>query len=262
MSCLYLCEKKGMNDKMQDFAGKTFLIAGASSGIGKNAAEYLTRNTGANVVLVARRTQIITEMAHLLPGNNYALKYDFLDLEHIGTLFAACETHNLKLDGIVYSAGIAPLYALKDQDTECTLNTVKINALAFAEIAKGALNASCMSDQASIVAISSIVSMATTNRQSAYASSKVMLNTYVKYFAKEALGKFRVNAILPGVVETEMYQKLREQSRGLDVKTKQNQPLGIISVEKVSKMIAYLLSEDSAYMTGSLVQMDGGFLLR
>lgn len=247
---------------MQDFKGKTFLIAGASSGIGKNAAEYLTQNMGANVVLVARRAQVITEMAELLPGNNYAITYDFLDLEHIGTLFAECEANNLKLDGIVYSAGIAPLYALRDQDTERTLDTVKVNALAFAEIAKGALNASCMSDQASIVAISSIVSMVTTNRQSAYASSKAMLNTYVKYFAKEALGKFRVNAVLPGVVETEMYQKLRGQSHALDEKTKQNQPLGIIPVEKISKFISYLLSEDSAYMTGSLVQMDGGFLLR
>lgn len=247
---------------MPDLLGKTFLIAGASSGIGKGTAEYLTKNMGANVILVARRTRIITELAHKLPGNNHAFTYDFSDLEHIGTIFEKCESRKLYLDGIVYSAGIAPLYALKDHDTEDTMNAIKINALAFAEMAKAVLNTNCVRKQSSIVAISSVVSIATTNRQSAYASSKAMLNTYVKYFAKEALGKYRVNAILPGIVETEMYQKLREQSTNLDEKTKQNQPLGIIPVEKISKLIAYLLSEDSSYMTGSLIQMDGGFLLK
>lgn len=247
---------------MSDLSGKTFLIAGASSGIGKGTAEYLTKKMGANVVLVARRTDIISELAQILPGNNYAVTYDFLDLEHVGNIFAECECQKIYLNGIVYSAGIAPLYSLQDNDMACTLDTMKINALAFAEMAKAVLNTNCVRKQSSIVAISSVVSIATTNRQSAYASSKAMLNTYVKYFAKEALGKYRVNAILPGIVETEMYQKLREQSENLDEKAKQNQPLGIIPVEKISKLIAYLLSEDSSYMTGSLIQMDGGFLLK
>lgn len=153
------------------------------------------------------------------------------------------------------------MYALKDNDTERTMDTMKINALAFAEIAKGVLNSSCMHEQASIVAISSIVSIAVTNRQSAYAASKAMLNMYVKYFAKEALGKYRVNAILPGAVETEMYQELRKQSTDFENKMKRNYPLGVIPAEKISKLIAYLLSEDSSYITGSLFQMDSGFLL-
>lgn len=250
-----------MND-INNFSGKTFLIAGASSGIGKHMAEYLTQALGANVVLIARRTSIISEMAIELPGSNYAITYDFRDLEHVGSIFAECRQRGIYLDGLVYSAGTAPLYALKDHDTESTMDTIKVNALAFAEIAKVVLNTACMRNQASIVAISSITSLIVTNRQSAYAASKAMLNTYVKYFAKEALGKYRVNAILPGVVKTEMYQKLREQSEKLDEKTKKNQPLGIIPPEKVSRMAAYLLSEDAAYITGSLIRMDGGLLLK
>lgn len=246
---------------MSSFSGKTFMIAGASSGIGRNAAEFLTRSLGANVVLVARRTNIITELAKTLPGNNYAITCDFLDLERIGDIFTECEQQKIYLDGIVYSAGIAPLYALKDNDAECTIDTMKINALAFAEMAKESLNSACMHEQASVVAISSIVSRAVTNRQSAYAASKSMLNTYVKYFAKEALGRYRVNAILPGAVETEMYQELRKQSTDFENKMKRNYPLGVIPAEKISKLIAYLLSEDSSYITGSFFQMDSGFLL-
>ncbi len=246
---------------MKEFSGKTFLIAGASSGIGKSAAEYLTKELGANVVLVARREEVLQKLASALPGNNLAVAYDFMDLEHVREIFEQCEKAGIMLDGCIYSAGIAPLFTLKENETEHMLETMTINALAFAEIGKCLLNSGCVKEGASVVAISSIVSMVTTNRQSAYAASKSMLNTYVKYFAKEALGKLRVNAVLLGAVETELIEKLREKSENFDEKMKKNYPLGIIPVEKVSKLIKYLLSDDSSYMTGSLVQMDGGFLV-
>lgn len=247
---------------MNEFSGKNFLVAGASSGIGKSTAEYLTKELGANVVLVARREEILRKLASELPGNNLAVAYDFMDLEHVGTVFDECEKAGIMLDGCVYSAGVAPLFALMENDTERMLETMTINALAFAETAKCLLKAECVKEGASVVAISSIVSMAVTNRQSAYAASKSMLNTYVKYFAKEALGKLRVNAVLPGIVETEMYQKLREQSDHLDEKTKKNQPLGIIPADRISKMAAFLLSDSADFITGSLFHVDGGFLLK
>lgn len=247
---------------MGQFTGKTFLIIGASSGIGKNTAEFLTEEMDASVVLAARRKDIITGMAKSLPGNNLAVVQDVTDLEHVGNIFEECEACGISLDGMVYSAGIAPLFSIEENDTASMLDTIKVNALAFAELGKYMLTSSCVNKDSSIVAVSSVVSLATTYRQSAYAASKAMLNTYVKYLAKEAIGRLRVNAVLPGVVETEMYQKLREQSENLDEKTRKNQPLGIIPPDKVSRLIAYLLSEDAEYITGSLFLMDGGFLLK
>lgn len=247
---------------MNKLIDKTYMVIGASSGIGKGIAEYLTQELGANVVLVARRKEIITELAQNFPGKNMAISCDIRELERIGDIFSECERAGVCLDGIVYSAGVAPLCALKDNDAENVLDTIKVNALGFAEVAKYLLNTKCVVKGASVVAISSVVSQVTTNRQSTYASSKAMLNTYVKYFAKEALGKMRVNAVLPGIVETEMYERLREQSENLDEKTKKNQPMGIIPIDRVAKLVAFLLSDDSDYMTGSLVFLDGGFLLR
>lgn len=247
---------------MARFSGKTFLVAGASSGIGKNVSEYLTKEAGANVVLVARRSEIISKLAEILPGNNYAITYDFSDLENIGDIFNECLKNNIELDGVVYSVGIAPLYMMKDNDSEKAIATMTVNALAFAEMGKYMLDSKCMKKNASIVVISSIISLIVTNRQSAYAASKAMLNTYVKYLAKEALGKMRVNAILPGVVETELYQKLKSLSENLEEKTKKDQPLGIIPPEKISKMVEYLLSEDAEFVTGSFFTIDGGFLVK
>lgn len=247
---------------MWDFSGKTFLITGASSGIGKSIAEYLTRELNANVVMIARRKDILDEMCQCLPGENLAIGYDLRDISNISSIFEICEKENVNLDGLVYSAGVAPLYALKDNDVDNMLDTMKINALAFAEICKGFLNSSIINKGASIVAISSVVSVATTNRQSAYAASKSMLNSYVKYMAKEALGKIRVNAILPGIVETEMTQQLRIKSENYDEKMKRNSPLGVITKDKLSKLVAYLLSDDAEFFTGSLLVMDSGFLLK
>lgn len=247
---------------MLNLCDKNYIIVGASSGIGKNVAKFLTENCGANVILVARREDIITKMAYELKGDNFAIKYDLEDLENIEYIFEICHKNGYKLDGMVYSAGVSPLFNIAENDVKLMEKVMKVNVLAFVELGKYMLNDKYSNKGASIVAISSIVSLLTTNRQSVYAASKAMLNTYVRYLAKEAIGKMRVNAILPGVVETEMYLELKQKSQNLDEKTKQNQPLGIIPVEKISKMVLYLLSDDASYITGSLFNMDGGYLIR
>ena len=175
---------------MNEVQNKTYLIVGASSGIGKGIAEYLTTEIGANVVLVARRYEIIKELAENLPGNNYAIACDISVLENVEKIFDECEEKNIGIDGVVYAAGIAPLFSLKDNNRTEMLQTMNVNALAFAEVASCMLNAKCIKENCSVVAISSIVSQTVTNRQSAYAASKSMLNTYVQYFCFQSYFRF------------------------------------------------------------------------
>lgn len=247
---------------MSDLKNKVYIVTGASSGIGRNIAEYLTKEMGASVVLIARRYQVVEKLAKSLPGNNYAIKFDFNNVDSVVKIFENLNDNNIKVDGLVYAAGIAPLFKIEENDYDMIMQTIKVNALAFAEFGKFMLKENCVNSHASIVAISSIVSLVTTNRQSAYASSKAMLNTYVRYLAKEAVGKMRVNAVLPGIVETEMYNQLKEESPGLEEKTKKNQPLGSIPKEQISKLVAFLLSDDAQYITGSLLAIDGGYMLK
>lgn len=247
---------------MNFFKDKTYIIAGASSGIGKNVAEYLTNEMHANVVLIARRYEMISKLAKELPGNNYAIEYDFCDVENIENIFTELCKKNIAIDGMVYAVGIAPLFKIEDNDYDLMMRTMKVNSLAFGEAGKHMLRAECVNDNASIVAISSIVSLTTTNRQSAYAASKAMLNTYVKYLAKEALGRMRVNAVLPGTVETEMFEKLKLESPDLEKKMKINYPLGVIPKEEISKLVVFLLSDNAKHITGSLFPIDSGYMLK
>ena len=241
--------------------GKTYLITGASSGIGKAIAEYLTINEGANVVLIARNSAVINKMADELPGDNIAFEFDLEKIEDIEKIFIYCNKNRVRLDGMVYAAGIAPLFSIEENDIKAAETTMRINAMAFLECARCFQNEVYSNNKSSIVAISSILSEVVTYRQSAYAASKVALNTYVKFLAKEFIHKMRVNSVLLSVVNTPIYEKLAKQSCNFEKNTEKKQPLGVIETLEVSEFVAFLLSEKSKYITGSLMKMDSGFTL-
>lgn len=244
-----------------DLREKTYVICGASSGIGKNVAEYLTTKCDANVILVARREDVLCDICNSLRGNNSYIAIDLSDFKQIKGLLDFCKGVG-KVDGLVYTAGVAPLMSVNDNDMKCLQETLNVNVLAFVEIMHLFMNNNLFNLGASVVAVSSTVTTAVTNRQSAYAASKSALNTYVRYIARETLNKFRVNAVIPGAVETELLHELRLKSTNFDENTKKQQPLGIIPPDRVSKLIAFLLSDDSDFITGSLYTIDGGYSLR
>lgn len=249
----------GMSTCVDEFAGKTYMILGASSGIGKSLAYFLTMEKGCNVVLVARSVDKLIQLSQELPGNNVIIPYDLKDIENIHHIFDICTEKNVTLDGVVYSAGIAPLFSIKENDSTLMQETVMVNAMAFAEIGKCMLCYECVANNAAVVAVSSVVSQVVTNRQSAYAASKAMLNTYVKYLAREGINRIRVNGILPGAVETDMLRKMMTENVGLEERMRKYYPLGIIPLDRINKLITFLLSDDASNITGSLFVIDSGY---
>lgn len=249
----------GISKNMEGFAGRTYMIVGASSGIGKSLARYLTMEKGCNVVLVARSEDKLIQLSQELPGNNVVIPYDLKDIAHIDHIFDICAEKNVILDGLVYSAGIAPLFSIEENDSTLMQETVLVNAMAFAEIGKRMLRYECVANNASIVAVSSVVSQVVTNRQSAYAASKAMLNTYVKYLAREGINRIRVNGILPGAVETDMLKNMMSENAGLEERMRKYYPLGIIPLDRINKLITFLLSDDASNITGSLFVIDSGY---
>ncbi len=236
-----------------DWGNKTYLITGGTSGIGLQVATDLAAK-GAKVVIVGSNPTKLEHAVSQLPTGNHGICFDLKNLNKIGDIFAQCAEWGIVFDGMVHCAGISPLMLVRENDVQTMLDTFSVNYFSFVELVKYFQREMTSASAASIVAISSITASQASNRQSVYGSSKAALEETVRCLAKELmLRHIRVNAVAPGVVESEMLAQLETKSNGIA-----RSPLGIIPAEQVSRLILYLLSDDAAYMTGSILKMDAG----
>ena len=236
-----------------DWGNKTYLITGGTSGIGLQVARDLTAK-GAKVVIVGSNPTKLEHAGSQLPTGNHGICFDLRNLNKIGDIFAQCAEWGIVFDGMVHCAGISPLMLVRDNDVQTMLDAFAVNYFSFVELVKYFQQEMTSASAASIVAISSITASQASNRQSVYGSSKAALEETVRCLAKELmLRHIRVNAVAPGVVESEMLAQLAAKSSGIA-----RSPLGVIPAEQVSLLVLYLLSDDAAYMTGSILKMDAG----
>lgn len=236
-----------------DWGNKTYLITGGTSGIGLQVATDLAAK-GAKVVIVGSNPTKLEHAVSRLPTGNHGICFDLKNLNKIGDIFAQCAEWGIVLDGMVHCAGISPLMLVRDNDVQTMLDAFAVNYFSFVELVKYFQREMTSASAASIVAISSITASQASNRQSVYGSSKAALEETVRCLAKELmLRHIRVNAVAPGVVESEMLAQLAAKSSGIA-----RSPLGVIPAEQVSLLVLYLLSDDAACMTGSILKMDAG----
>jgi len=244
-----------------NFTGKNILITGASSGIGKSVAKFLSDN-GATVILVARNKDKLMKVSSELQGKSKIFPYDLTNLESINQIFDFCMLENLKLSGMVYCAGICPMMTIQENDISVMLDTFKINYFAFVEMVKHFSSELYSFDNSSIVAISSDAAVIGGYRQAIYSGSKAALNISVKSIGKELQfkRKIRINTIMPSAVETEMLDELRNKSTNLDENILIRQIFGIIEPDNIAALVGYLFSEMGKYMTGLSIPVNGGYI--
>ena len=237
-----------------------YLIAGGTSGIGRACAESLAAN-GDKVFVLGRSADKLDEMSTHYPQKIIPIQYDLNDVDNIANIFIVIEENRVKLDGLVYCAGMDATFPVKANRPQLMQSLLTVNCVAFVEICKFFYSKRISNDNSSIVAISSIASLTNEKGMVAYSASKAALNSSVKTISKEFCKRhIRVNAILPSGVDTDMAKKKIElidnsvnSSAGEDP-----QPYGIISVDSVVRLIEFLLSESSNYMTGELLTMSAG----
>ena len=235
--------------------GKTVLITGASSGIGRATAIECAK-MGATCVLCGRNEQRLQETLQALEGANHiVIAADLLTDEGI----QAIVNQTPKLDGVVCNAGInlmSPLYFLKSDE----MNTVfQTNVLAPMNLMNALLRKKNIKNQASLVFLSSIDALNPDVGSSAYAASKAALTSFMRSCAKElAPRKIRSNAVQPGLVETGMMHNGFVSEEDLE-KNKEHYLLKrFAKPEEIAWSIVYLLSDASSFITGSIVTIDGG----
>lgn len=239
--------------------GKTILVTGSSSGIGQTTAIECSK-MGAKVVITGRNAERLQETFDQLEGEGHIQIIADLNCEEdIEKLVEQCPN----LDGLVNNAGRGkskPVNFIKLEDLE---DVYKTNLFGVALLTKSLLKKKKLGKGSSIVFTSSISSKITAAGLAIYASSKAAVSAYMRTCAVELGARnIRANAVLPGMVETKLINSgtYTDEDKANDMNL---YPLGRYgSPQDVAFAIIYLLSDASAWMTGSELVVDGGRSLK
>ena len=246
------------------FAGRTALVTGASRGIGKASAVALVEQ-GANVVLSSRRQEALDEVAEEIRGK-FPQAQVLAKAAHVGDPAAAeaCVDATIdafgSLDLLVNNAGTNPYFGpLVDLDVPRAQKTFEINQLAMITWTQLAWKKWMHANGGAIVNIASIGGLSTEPGIGFYNATKAAVIHLTRQFAAELAPSVRVNAIAPGVVRTHLAKALWEN---FEEQLSARLPMGRIGEpEDIAKAALFLAGDDSSWMTGQTIVVDGGALV-
>ena len=242
--------------------GKTILVTGASSGIGRQCAIDCSK-MGAKVVAVGRNKERLFEVVAEMDGNGVSYSFDLNNVEGIKELITTIVEENGKLDGFIHAAGIEltnPAKLTKFKEYE---SLFRVNCLSAFQIVKN-LGIKTFNKGGSIVLISSISGIIARMGLSAYAASKGALMSAARVMALEMSSReTRVNTVSPGTILTPMMEKALDEM-GEEERKKRNEgfPLGLGKTTDISNVCIYLLSDASRWVTGQNIIVDGGYTIK
>jgi NAD(P)-dependent dehydrogenase (short-subunit alcohol dehydrogenase family) len=237
--------------------GKTILITGASSGIGRAIAIECSK-MGAVIIIVGRdQKRLVNTFDNLMGKNHRMFLADLTSEKDIYNLVSGIDP----VDGIVHSAGIIKRIPLKLITDKMYQDLLRINLIAPAILTRSLYKVNLIKQEASIVMISSIGSEIASLGNIMYMSSKGGLNSLMKGLALELAAKgIRVNSIEPGMIKTNLTKLLPDADLIKDINC---YPLGRYGQpEEVAYAAIYLLSDATKWMTGSILTIDGGITLK
>jgi NAD(P)-dependent dehydrogenase (short-subunit alcohol dehydrogenase family) len=247
-----------------DLTGQSILVTGASSGIGRATAILLSR-LGARVVLSGQDAGRLEQTkAALSSGDHLTSPFDLSKPEEIPAWIRQLTAQTGPLAGLAHCAGLhslGPLQVLQAGKVE-TLFRVNVTSAMF--LVKGLRQRGCYAPGSSVVLVSSVAGLTGQPGLTAYSTSKAALIGFTRSAAMELAPEgIRVNCVAPGLVETEMTDRLRGQLTDEQFDAiRHMHPLGLGSSEDVANAIAFLVSPASRWITGTTLVIDGGYSAR
>ncbi len=238
--------------------GKTFVVTGAGSGIGREAAKMLSEQ-GAKVVMLDLNQEGLDETKALLTGEGHITRaVDLTDFEALPELVKGIIAETGTVDGLVHCAGISSRKPLNVLRPEGFSKVMDVNFYSFEELTRLFTKRGNMNDGGSIVVMSSISSIRGYKAKTEYCVSKAAVDAFVRCMALELAPKrIRINSVMAAEVLTPLALRARETNAMLGAADFEA-PLGPSEPYEVANTIAFLLSDATKTITGTSILIDGG----
>lgn len=248
----------------KSFAGKTVIVTGATSGIGRAVARRFAQ-AGADVVAIGRKTSALTEVKNEISdagGRSQVIAADVTDTAEMEKVVTGVIDSSGRVDVVVNAAGYISSGTIESTSLEAWDAMMNVNLRAAFHLMQ-ITAPHLIKTQGSIVNISSVTGLRSFPGVLAYCVSKAGLDQLTRCAALELAAKgVRVNAVNPGVVVTEIhkrggmaddtYEEFLEHS-------KTTHPLGRVgTAAEVAELVCFLASEDASWITGATYSIDGG----
>ncbi|MFF8919351.1 SDR family NAD(P)-dependent oxidoreductase [Streptomyces sp. NPDC015032] len=242
-------------------AGQSVVITGAGTGIGRGIAERALRS-GARVTVVGRRAEPLAELVRQAPDAVEMVAVDVSAPGAAESIVAAAVDRFGRLDAVVNNAGAARFGKLAETGPADFTAMLDVNVRAPADLIRSALP-QLQANRGCVVNVSSVSGVLAMPGRSFYGASKAALNSLTRSLARELAPGVRVNAILPGPVDTPLWQET-----GMTAAQEQELRDGLLSATpmgrfgdgaEVARWVCALLDPElSGWVTGALIPVDGG----
>ena len=239
--------------------GKTILVTGASSGIGRGICIDCAK-MGATVHLMARNEERLNETLSLMEGEGHQIH--IADLCSTDDINALVDTLSV-LDGVVLCAGIIKTMPVKNINEESMIEIFNANIIGDIKLCSRLLKKKKLNHGTSVVFISSVSTFNVKVGNSLYSATKGAVNSFAKAMALEVSKQnMRVNCIQPGFVPSSILSSgAIEEDEYLKYYAERH-PLGFGTPTDIANCCIYLLSDAARWVTGSIFTIDGGYTLQ
>jgi 3-oxoacyl-[acyl-carrier protein] reductase len=247
-----------------NFENKTILITGASQGIGRAIAIKFAEEGALHLLLLSRNIEKLAKLRDEIENSCSTkvtiFEVDLSNLETITNIAKECKASKIGVDVIVNNAGIMKDSVIRMVTSQLINETYNVNVFGLIYVTQAFMYSMLKNRSGSIINISSVIGVKGNIGQSIYSSSKSAIIGFTKSLSKELASlNIRVNALAPGFIDTDMTKDMNEAILEKTLNSVGMKRIG--KPEDVANAVLFLASDQSTYITGQIIGVDGGLVI-